>query len=136
MMNFLKLYGVALVVCFSLDLLWLGIVAKDLYARHIGHLMRSDIQWVPGVLFYAVYVAAMIVFVVMPALEKGSMIRAVGLGAFFGLAAYAAFDLTCLALFRDFPVSIALIDLAWGTTLTAVVSAAAYGAGVFMGLRG
>ncbi|MEO5510949.1 MAG: DUF2177 family protein [Longimicrobiales bacterium] len=136
MMNFLKLYGVGLVVCFFLDLLWLGVLAKDLYARHIGHLMRSDIRWSAGVLFYVLYVAAMVVFVVMPSLEKGSVLRAAGMGAFFGLAAYAAFDLTCLALFRDFPVAIALIDLAWGATLTAIVSATAYGAGTFMGLRG
>lgn len=126
MMNFLKMYGLGLVVCFALDLVWLGVVAKNLYQKNIGHLMRPDIQWVPGVLFYLLYVAALVVFVIQPAVEKQSLSRAIGMGAFFGLAAYAAFDLTCLALFKDFPVSIALIDLAWGMALTAIVCATVY----------
>ncbi len=128
-LDFLKLYGIGVVVCFGLDLVWLGLVAKGFYQRHIGHLMRPDIQWVPGILFYVIYVAALIVFVVEPALEKQSLSRAIGLGAFFGLAAYAAFDLTSMALFKEFPLVAAVVDLAWGATLSAVVSAVIYGAG-------
>ena len=128
-LDFLKLYGIGVVVCFGLDLVWLGLVAKGFYQRHIGHLMRPDIQWVPGILFYVIYVAALIVFVVEPALEKQSLSRAIGLGAFFGLAAYAAFDLTSMALFKEFPLIAAMVDLAWGATLSAVVSAVIYGAG-------
>ncbi len=133
MMTFLKLYGAGVVIAFALDLLWLGVVAKSLYQKYIGHHMRPDIQWVPGVLFYLLYVAAIVVFVVQPSLEKQSLMRAVGMGAFFGLAAYAAFDLTCLALFKDFPLKIAIIDLAWGTALTAMVSAAVYTVGRAIG---
>lgn len=128
-LDFLKLYGIGVLVCFGLDLVWLGLVAKGFYQRHIGHLMRPDIQWVPGILFYVIYVAALIVFVVEPALEKQSLSRAIGLGAFFGLAAYAAFDLTSMALFKEFPLVAAMVDLAWGATLSAVVSAVIYGAG-------
>jgi uncharacterized membrane protein len=127
-LSFLKLYGVGVVVCFGLDLVWLGLVAKQFYQKYIGHLMRPDIQWAPGVLFYLIYVAALIVFVVEPSLQKQSLARAVGLGAFFGLAAYAAFDLTCLALFKDFPMTAAVVDLAWGASLSAMVCAAVYSA--------
>ena len=119
-------------MCFGLDLVWLGLVAKDFYRRHIGHLMHVDIQWVPGVLFYVIYVAALIVFVVQPALEKQSLGRAIGLGAFFGLAAYAAFDLTSLALLKDFPVVAAVVDLAWGASLSAIVSASIRSAARFV----
>jgi uncharacterized membrane protein len=120
--SFLRMYGLGLVVCFGLDLVWLGAVAKGFYQRQIGHLMRPDVQWVPAVLFYMIYVAALVVFVIAPAVEKHSPARAMVYGAFFGLAAYAAFDLTSLALLRDFPVMGALVDLAWGATLSAVVS--------------
>jgi uncharacterized membrane protein len=123
-MQFLKLYAVGVVLCFGMDLLWLGVVAKGFYQKYIGHLMRPDVQWVPAVLFYLIYVAALVVFVVQPALEKQSVARAAMMGAFFGLAAYAAFDLTCLALFKDFPVKAAVVDLIWGTSLSAVVGAA------------
>lgn len=122
-LSFLKMYAVGIVTCFAVDLLWLGVVAKGFYQRRMGHLMRPDVQWVPAVLFYLLYVAALVVFVAAPAAERQSVRRAIGYGAFFGLAAYAAFDLTGLALLKDFPVSVALVDLAWGAFLSATVSA-------------
>jgi uncharacterized membrane protein len=128
MLQFLKLYGVGAVVCFGLDLVWLGVVARGFYQRHLGYLMRPEVRWVPGVLFYLIYVAALVVIVVAPAVERQSLLRAVALGAFFGLAAYAAYDLTSLALIRDYPPVAALVDLAWGTTLSAVVSGVVYAA--------
>jgi uncharacterized membrane protein len=79
---------------------------------------------VPAVLFYLVYVAALVVFVARPAAERQSIPRAIGYGAFFGLAAYAAFDLTGLALLEGFPLAVAVVDLAWGAFLSAAVSAA------------
>ena len=124
--QFLKLYGVGAVVCFGLDLVWLGVVARGFYQRHLGYIMRPDVRWVPAALFYLLYVAALVVFVVMPAVEKQSLTRAVALGAFFGLAAYAAYDLTSLALIRDYPLVAALVDLAWGAALSAVVSGVVY----------
>ena len=127
--HFLKMYGVGIVVCFGLDLVWLGLIARNFMQRQIGYLLRPDIQWIPAVLFYLIYVAALIVLVVIPALERGSLSRALLLGALFGLAAYAAYDLTALALIRDYPMKAALVDLAWGTFLSVVVSGAAYAAG-------
>lgn len=122
--SFLKMYGVGLVTFFALDLVWLGLVAKGFYQREMGHLTRPDVQWLPAVLFYLIFVAALVVFVAAPAVERQSVGRAVAYGAFFGLAAYAAFDLTALALLRDFPVTVAVVDLAWGAVLSATVSAA------------
>jgi Predicted membrane protein len=124
--NFVRAFGATAVTMFLLDVVWLGVVAKALYAREMGTLLRPDIQWLPGLMFYALYVGAAVVFVVLPAAERHSFARAVLLGAFFGLAAYATYDLTSLALIRDFPVRIAIVDMAWGMALTAVASAAGY----------
>jgi len=123
MVSFLKMYTVGVVTCFAIDLVWLGVVAKGFYQRQLGHLMRPDVLWLPAVLFYLLYVAALVVFVAGPAVERQSLGRAIGYGAFFGLAAYAAFDLTSLALLKDFPLQAALVDLAWGAFLSASVSA-------------
>jgi len=92
----------------------------------VGSLLRPDVKWVPALLFYLLYVTAVVVFVVMPAAERRSFGRALALGAFFGLAAYATYDLTSLALIRDFPLIIVLVDLAWGIALTAVASSVGY----------
>lgn len=125
-MQILKAVAATATTMLALDLLWLGVVAKDFYARHMGTLLRPDVKWVPALLFYALYLAAIVVFVVLPAAERKSLGWAMGMGAFFGLAAYATYDLTSLALIRDFPLRVVLVDLAWGTALTAVVSGAGY----------
>ena len=121
--QFLKLYGVTGVVLFAADLVWLGVVAKDFYRRYLPTLLRPDVRWGPGVLFYLIYVAALIVF------ERQSLGRAVGMGAFFGLTAYATYDLTSLALIRDFPTLVAAVDIAWGTVLSAAVAGVGYSVG-------
>lgn len=128
MLGFVKLYGLGLVVCFGLDLIWLGVVARGFYRRHLGDLLRPDVQWVPAVAFYLIYVAALIVFVVAPAAARASPGRALGLGAFLGLAAYAAYDLTSLALIKGFTPVVAAVDLAWGIGLSAAVCGVLYAA--------
>lgn len=125
-MTYLTIYLASLGAFFALDLLWLGVVAKGFYQAQLGHLMRPDVQWPAALLFYLIYVAAIVILCVLPAAEKQSMGRALALGAVFGLAAYAAFDLTSLALLKGFPVPAVLVDLVWGTVLTASVSAAGY----------
>jgi uncharacterized membrane protein len=126
MVTFLKAFAATGATMFALDLLWLGVVAKVFYAKYMGTLLRPDVKWLPALLFYFLYVSAVVVFVVMPAAERRSLSRAVGLGAFFGLAAYATYDLTSLALIRDFPLIVALVDLAWGIVLTTVAASVGY----------
>ena len=126
MVTFLKAFAATGTTMFALDLLWLGVVAKGFYAKYMGTLLRPDVKWLPALLFYLLYVSAVVVFVVMPAAERRSLGRALGLGAFFGLAAYATYDLTSLALIRDFPLIVALVDLAWGVVLTTVAATAGY----------
>ena len=123
---FLKLWSAALGVMFLIDMAWLGAVAKNFYRTHLGHLMRPEVLWVPAVLFYLIYAAALVVIVIWPAIERQSLTRAIAFGALFGLAAYAAYDLTSLALMKDFPVAVALVDLAWGAVLTGGVAGVTY----------
>ncbi|MEN9816550.1 MAG: hypothetical protein RLZ32_430 [Gemmatimonadota bacterium] len=123
---FLKLYPAMLAAFLALDVAWLGFVARGLYQREMGHLMRPQANWGAAVPFYLIYVGAILVLCVLPAVEKGSFARALWLGAVFGLAAYAAFDLTALAVLKDFPSGIVAVDLTWGVVLTASVSAVGY----------
>lgn len=128
MVTFFKAFAVTGATMFALDLLWLGVLAKGFYAKYMGSLLRPDVKWVSALLFYGLYVSAVVVFVVMPAAERRSLARAMGLGAFFGLAAYATYDLTSYALIRDFPLTVVLVDLVWGVVLTTVASSAGYAA--------
>ena len=79
-----------------------------------------------AILFYLVFIAGLVVFVVAPALDKGSWVRALLLGALFGLITYATYDLTNLATLKDWPLVVTVVDLIWGMVLAATVSVATY----------
>jgi uncharacterized membrane protein len=119
---FIKLFCIALPVFFIIDIVWLGVIAKGLYARQIGHLMKEHINWTAAVLFYLIFVAGLVVFVIAPAVQRNSWTHAAAFGALFGLVTYAAYDLTNLATMKDWPLSITVIDLVWGAVLAASVS--------------
>lgn len=122
MLPILKLYGIAFVVFFVVDLIWLGLVAKDLYNKEIGSLLKPDVNWAAAIIFYLLFILGLVIFVINPSVEAGSLSKAMMLGAFFGLVTYATYDLTNLATMRDFTLKITLIDLTWGTFLGFVTS--------------
>lgn len=123
---FIKLFGLALPVFFAIDLVWIGVVAQNFYARHIGALLKPDVNWSAAILFYLIFIAGLVAFVIGPAVEKGSWMHALAMGAFFGLVTYATYDLTNLALAKDWPLIVTVVDLAWGAFLASSVSVATY----------
>ncbi len=123
---FIKNYIIAFVVFFVIDMVWLGLVAKNFYAKQIGFLMKTDINWLSAIIFYLLFVAGIVFFVVNPAIEKQSLVYALLAGAFFGLITYATYDLTNLATLKNWPVILTVVDLLWGTFLSAVVSSITY----------
>jgi uncharacterized membrane protein len=125
-MSWVAQYVVAAVVFCVLDLVWLGTIAEDLYARHLGDLLAPSPDVAAAFVFYALFVAGLLYFVIHPAVVAGSWRRAAGAGAFFGLVTYATWDLTNLAVIRDFPAALVPVDLAWGTFLAASVSTTTY----------
>jgi uncharacterized membrane protein len=122
----LKLFAIALPVFFAIDIVWIGFVAKDFYRQQIGYLLRSDVNWAAAILFYLVFIAGLVFFVINPAMEKGSWAYALLAGAFFGLVCYATYDLTSLATTKDWPLLVTIVDLAWGAVLAASVSTATF----------
>ena len=118
-------YLLILVLFACLDAAWLLVVGASFNRAQFGHLMRPDTIWRAAVLFYLIYGVAVLALCVQPALATGRAVDAAWRGALLGLAAYGAFDLTSLALLKDFPVPGAVVDMAWGTTVTTVVSASA-----------
>ncbi len=115
-------YAVGVIVFVAVDLVWLTVVAADLYDDQLGPLLADPVRPVPAVAFYALFVAGIVHFVVLPALERDSIRWAAGSGAFFGLVTYATWDLTSLSVLEGFPAALVPIDLAWGAVLAAVVS--------------
>ncbi len=106
----------------ALDFVWLGFVAKKLYAGEIGKILLDKPNMLAALIFYAIYIVGVVVFVVNPAISKNSLTHALVYGAFFGFVAYATYDLTSLAVIKGFTTKVVIIDLIWGTLLTAVVA--------------
>lgn len=125
-MQMIRNFGVAFGVFMLIDLIWLGVIAQKLYARYLGYIMADQINWIAAVLFYVVFVAGMLFFVINPALKEHSFMYALGAGALYGFLTYATYDLTNLATIKDWPLTITVIDLIWGTTLSALTSSISF----------
>jgi uncharacterized membrane protein len=97
-----------------------------MYQSEMGDLMAGEPNLVAGIAFYVLYAIGICIFVLVPALSKQSWFDAVLYGALFGFFCYMTYDLTNLAVIRNFPIQLAFIDMAWGTFVTATVSGFAY----------
>ena len=125
-MQFIKIYLLTLPVFFAIDLIWLGLIARNFYQKELGHLLSPNVNWTAAIIFYLMFIAGMIIFVISPALEKSSWTHALIYGALFGLITYATYDLTNLATLKDWSLTVAIVDMIWGMVLSASVSTISY----------
>ncbi len=104
-----------------LDGLWLGLVARNFYRQQLGALMAARPNWVAAGLFYLLFAVGVTYFVVDPAIADDQPTRALWRGALLGLVAYATYDLTNHATIKGWPMMVTVVDMLWGTVMTAVV---------------
>jgi uncharacterized membrane protein len=116
-------YCIVLAIFLAVDFAWLSTAGRGIYVNEIGGLLRDRPNFLVAFLFYALFAAGLLVFVIEPAATSGLSKSALVLGGFFGLVAYATYDLTNLATLKGFTTKIALIDMLWGTVLSAGVTA-------------
>ena len=126
MLLFIKLFIISFVIFFAIDLIWLGVIAKNLYQKYIGKLLKKDVNWVAAIVFYLLFIAGLVLFVLIPGVDKNSLSHVMIYGALFGFITYATYDLTNLATLKDWSKEITLIDLAWGTFLGFSTSTISY----------
>ena len=128
MTDFLIAFVAALLAMAVIDGVWLGLVARSFYRRHLGPLMSDRPNWAAAVAFYLLYVVGVTVFAALPGAEAKSLTDAAWRGGLFGLVAYATYDLTNAATLRGWPNIVVVVDMAWGAILTAAISTVATGA--------
>ncbi len=125
-MKLILTYFLTTIIFFVVDLTWLGLIAKNWYAKHMGHLMRDPVNWPVAILFYLLFIIGLFVFAILPGVEKASFRTALIYGGLFGFFTYATYDLTNLAVLKDFPAGIVVGDILWGIVLSTVVSGAGF----------
>lgn len=121
-MTYVVAYIATAVVFLGLDALWLSRVALGMYRRELGSLLLDKPNLPIAAAFYLLYVAGIVVLAVVPALGEGGWVKALLLGAVLGLVAYGTYDITNLSTLKGWSAKLALIDIAWGTVLTAVTA--------------
>lgn len=123
---FIKLYLIAFTSFLAVDMVWLVFIAKNFYAKYLGHLMSSSVNWLAAIIFYLLFIVGIVVFVTGPSLSAQSWTKALLLGGLFGMIAYATYDLTNLATLKNWSLLVTVVDIIWGTTLSASVSLITY----------
>lgn len=121
-------YAGSLAVLLVLDAIWLGLVARNFYRDQLGDLMLASPALGIAAIFYLFFTAAVVALAVLPAVSATSLGTALAYGAILGLAAYGTYDITNLATLKNWPVAMSIVDMVWGTFITAMTAAGGYAA--------
>ena len=125
-MRFIVAYIATAVVFLGLDAIWLSRIALGMYRREIGGLLLDKPNLVIAGLFYLIFVVGIVLLAIFPALNSGTWVNALLMGAVLGLVAYGTYDITNLSTLKNWSMTVTIADLAWGTVLSAVSATAGY----------
>lgn len=126
MFNYFKSLLVSLVVLIFIETVWMTMVENNFYSNFIGHLMNNDINWLSEILLSVLFTVALVYFVVEPAVRDNDIQKLLISAVLFGLIAYGTYDLTNFSMLREWPLSITVIDMLWGTCMTVLTSLISY----------
>ncbi|MEG0403644.1 MAG: DUF2177 family protein [Anaerorhabdus sp.] len=120
-----KNFIITFLVFIILDAIWL-FTTKGFYTKELQHLMGTDVKWIGAVVFYLLFVFALLYFVITPALVSHDIRIMIISAVLFGLITYGTYDLTNYATLNHWPLSITIIDLVWGSSLSVITSLISY----------
>jgi len=127
METFILSYIVSLLLLVVLDAIWLKFIIKGFVKEHIGHLMADSVKMGPVIFFYPLYALGITILIVFPAIHgETELWRTFIFGALLGTISYGAYDLTNFATLKNWSLKMTVVDMAWGTFITGVVSLATF----------
>ncbi len=126
-MKMTKSFFTALVLFIIFDFLWLGFVMKDFNMAQLAEIGRIEegvfqMNYSAAAFTYLLMAMAVSLYV-LPQLKKDdSLIKVFFRGATLGLIIYGVFDLTNLAILKNYPVNFIAPDMAWGAFVFGLVT--------------
>ena len=123
MLQYLGIYLAVFLTMFVIDALWLGVIAKTMYADAMGSLLSPNPNLWSAAAFYLLFPVGLVIFAVLPQADSPAL-KAALMGALFGFFAYSTYDLTNLAVVKDWPLGLTFIDMAWGTMVSGIAATA------------
>jgi uncharacterized membrane protein len=127
-MTYVASYIAAFVFFLSVDVVWIKSVARPLFERYVGDMLLETPRLGTAATFYALYVAGIIYFSVIPAVSGETWRIAALNGAIIGFLAYGTYEATNLATLKGWTYEMAVIDLVWGLVLTSMTAVVGYAA--------
>ena len=124
MTKYISDYLAVFLSMFLVDMLWLRVIAESWYQEGMGELLSESPNLLAAAAFYLLFPVGLVLFAVLPGAAQTSLFKAVGMGALFGFFAYATYDLTNLAVVKNWPLGLSILDMAWGTVASGIASAA------------
>jgi uncharacterized membrane protein len=121
MIYYLKLYLITFSAFIVIDMVWLGFVARTFYQKHLGYIIAPSPNWIAAIIFYLLFIAGLIFFAVLPGLKDDSLKTSLLRAVMFGLITYGTYALTNLAVVKDWPVLVTVVDMIWGVVLSVIV---------------
>ncbi|MBL7114724.1 MAG: DUF2177 family protein [Kiritimatiellae bacterium] len=126
----LRIYLACIPIVLILDGLWLGVIARNFYQKHLGYLFAEQFVWGAAAAFYMLHAAGVVYFAVLPSLSEASLPKLILSAALFGLFTYGTYDLTNWATIRDWPAIVVAVDILWGITISTVIGLVGYAVGL------
>ena len=105
MLQYLGIYLAVFLTMFVIDALWLGVIAKTMYADAMGSLLSPNPNLWSAAAFYLLFPVGLVIFAVLPQADS-PVWKAALMGALFGFFAYSTYDLTNLAVVKDWPLGL------------------------------
>ena len=102
----------------AVDYIWLTQFGPKLYFPTLDPVALPSARLGPAAVFYFAYIAGVLALAVWPNRDK-PLIRTTLTGAMLGAMCYATYDLTNQATLKVWSTQITIIDITWGTFITA-----------------
>ena len=125
-MIYIKLFLTSFVTFLLLDAIWLGLIARTFYAKNLALYLTDNVIWPSALIFYVIFNIGLLVFVILPSIEKNSYSTLVIYSLLYGLVTFATYDLTNLATIRDWPLIVSIVDMSYGMFVALASASAAF----------
>jgi len=127
MAHFLKVYVILIPICFIIDFLWLGVLMGGFYQSQLGTMVRrvggsfAPDKWAALAVYILIPLGIMLF--ALPHVNRDHLpYSALMWGFVYGVVLYGVYDMTNLAMLVRWPLKMALVDIAWGGMICAIVT--------------
>jgi len=128
----LKLFLVSFITFLFLDAIWLGLIARGFYSKHLSLYLTDNVIWPSAFIFYIIFNIGLLIFVILPSIEKNSYSTLLIYSILYGLVTFATYDLTNHATIKDWPLIVSIVDMSYGMFVAFVSSSAAFYANKYL----